>query len=111
MYNAALRDAAQTLCNAALAGTPVQDLLIHHCLKIRVSFWHGRVCSFYKGKNTSEPDVMLKLGDVNLPAHRSLLAASSDYFKALFQASSQAISKGMPLSFGIVTWLYAVCHR
>ena len=42
----------------------------------------------FRGKNASEPDVMLKLGDDKLPAHRSLLAESSDVFEAMFQASS-----------------------
>ena len=42
----------------------------------------------YKGKNTSEPDVKLKLGDKMLPAHRALLAESSDVLKAMFQASA-----------------------
>ena len=42
----------------------------------------------YRGNNTLEPDVMLKLGDDKLPAHRSLLAESSDFFRAMFQASS-----------------------
>ena len=42
----------------------------------------------YKGENKLEPDVRLKLGDTELPAHRCLLAESSDYFKAMFQASA-----------------------
>lgn len=41
----------------------------------------------YKGKNTSHPDIKLKLGDKMLPAHRALLAESSDVLKAMFQAS------------------------
>ena len=44
----------------------------------------------FRGKNTLGPDIILKLGDHTLPAHRSLLAASSDVFKAMFQASSWA---------------------
>ena len=42
----------------------------------------------YRGRNASNPDIMLKLGDVLLPAHRFLLAGTSKYFKALFQAST-----------------------
>ena len=48
----------------------------------------------YKGKRTEEPDVILKLGDKTLPAHRALLAETSDYFKAMFQASS--VSQTVP---------------
>ena len=40
----------------------------------------------YRGENTSHPDVMLKVEDDKLPAHRALLAESSDVFKAMFQA-------------------------
>ena len=38
--------------------------------------------------NSPEPDVTLQMDDGLLPARRSLLAESSDYFKAMFQASS-----------------------
>ena len=40
-----------------------------------------------KGKNTTDPDVMLKLEDDLLPGHRFLLSASSEYFRAMFKAS------------------------
>ena len=42
----------------------------------------------YRGKSAEEPDVMLKLGNKTLPAHRALLAVSSDYFRAMFKVSS-----------------------
>ena len=41
----------------------------------------------FQGKNTLAPDVMLKLGDDELPAHRFMLSGSSDMFKAMFQVS------------------------
>ena len=44
----------------------------------------------------SVPDVMLKLGDDKLRAHRSLLSESSPFFKGMFQARillSQSILK------------------
>ena len=47
----------------------------------------------FRGKTTSEPDVMLKHGDDKLPAHRSLLAESSDVFRAMFQASSRYLEQ------------------
>ncbi len=40
------------------------------------------------GPSAPEPDVTLKMEDGMLPAHRSLLAESSDYFKAIFQVCS-----------------------
>lgn len=50
-----------------------------------------RACvRMYSGRNALEPDVMLKLGNDMLPAHRSeesLLAESSDFYKAMFQVS------------------------
>ena len=47
----------------------------------------------FRGENTLKPDVMLKLRDDELPAHRSLLAESSDVFKAMFQASSGCLEQ------------------
>ena len=41
----------------------------------------------FRGKNTSDPDVMLKLRADVLPAHRFLLAESSDMFRAMFEVS------------------------
>ena len=41
----------------------------------------------YKGIKPSKPDVVLRLGHTELPAHRSLLAESSKFFEAMFQAS------------------------
>lgn len=43
-----------------------------------------------KGKNGTDPDVMLKLGDDMLPGHRLILSESSDYFRAMFKASIPA---------------------
>ncbi len=43
-----------------------------------------------EGKSGTNPDVMLKLGDEMLPAHRLLLSESSDYFRAMFKASMPA---------------------
>ena len=46
-----------------------------------------RACSrIYTGNNTSQPDVMLKVENEKLPAHRTLLAESSVVFEAMFQA-------------------------
>ena len=47
----------------------------------------------FTDKNKSEPDVILKMGDDKLPAHRSLLAESSEVFKAMFKASSATQTK------------------
>ena len=52
-----------------------QKFLMRSCMRL------------FKGKRTSKPDVMLELGDDRLPAHRALLAESSDYFKAMFEVS------------------------
>ena len=49
----------------------------------------ARACKrMYTGKTALEPDVILKLGDDMLPAHRCLLAESSDFYRTMFQASS-----------------------
>ena len=53
-----------------------RDFLAQACLRI------------YTGKNAPQPDVMLKVEDDKLPAHRTLLAESSDVFEAMFQARS-----------------------
>lgn len=50
----------------------------------------------YRGKNTSEPDVKLRLGEKMLPAHRALLAESSDVLKAMFQASATDCASHIP---------------
>ena len=44
------------------------------------------------GPDAPEPDVRLKMEDGTLPARRFLLAESSDYFKAMFQACFADIS-------------------
>ena len=60
----------------------------------------ARMCvEWFKGDNSPEPDVMLRLGDIKLPAHRFLLAKSSDVFQAMFQVTS---IQEMPLHHEIV---------
>jgi len=56
------------------------DFLVGACLRL------------YRGKNAIQPDVMLKVEDDRLPAHRALLAESSDVLKAMFQARSSISS-------------------
>ncbi len=48
-----------------------------------------------------EADVLLKLGDEMLPAHRDLLTGSSDYFRAMFQASSASQGCSCIVSCGV----------
>ena len=42
----------------------------------------------YKGNSTVKTDVTLKLGDCKMPVHQAVLAESTDFFKAMFEASS-----------------------
>ena len=48
-----------------------------------------------EGQQSSYSDVTLEVGDDLLPAHRVVLAGSSDFFKALFKASFE-YPMGMP---------------
>ena len=87
-----------SLCNALQDVKPgsVDRLLIEESRE----FLKQACVRIYSGKNALEPDIMLKLGDEVLPAHRSLLAESSDFYKAMFQAGSphSKIVFGKPMS-------------
>ena len=47
----------------------------------------------FTGTTALPTDVILKLGEDELPAHRCLLAKGSDVFQAMFQASSASLQQ------------------
>ena len=83
---------------------------VSRALRERSEEFLTRSCMrLFKGKDTLEPDVILKLGDVMLPAHRALLAKSSNYFNELFQVSSA--SQRLLLYFRVQIWIGPSYYR